>query len=121
VFPGRPTKPLNRLAKSSIGHPCQRLYVVREGHRLVSFFLTEMLPDGSCYWHLNAVAPDAQGQGYGRRAWLAMLDFAKVSGAKKVRTCIVARNHKVLNLYARLGFYFPPPLMTFHWVRPGLP
>lgn len=100
-------------------HPSQRLYVVRDGQRLVAFFVTEMLADGTCYWHLNAVAPDAQGQGYGRRAWLAMLSQAKASGARKIRTCIVARNHRVLNLYARLGFRFPPPLMTFHWVRAG--
>jgi undecaprenyl-phosphate 4-deoxy-4-formamido-L-arabinose transferase len=108
-----------RWVKSSISHPSQRLYVVRDGARLVAFFVTEMLPDGTCYWHLNAVAPDAQGQGYGRRAWLAMLNQAKESGARKIRTCIVARNHRVLNLYARLGFRFPPPLMTFHWVRAG--
>lgn len=106
-------------AKSSLNHPSQRLHVVRDGLRLVAFFVTEMLPDETCYWHLNAVAPDAQGQGYGLRAWRAMLHQAREAGAKRVRTCIVARNHRVLNLYVRLGFRFPPPLMTFHWVRVG--
>lgn len=108
-----------RWVRNSLSHPTQRLYAVRDGSRLVAFFVTEMLPDGTCYWHLNAVAPDAQGQGYGRRAWLAILSHDKASGARRIRTCIVARNHRVLNLYARLGFRFPPPLMTFHWVRAG--
>ncbi len=106
--------------KSSHSHPSQRLYAICDGPRRVSFFVTEMLGDGTCYWHLNAVAPDAQGQGYGRRAWRAMLHQAQAAGARRVRTCIVARNHRVLNLYAKLGFRFPPPLMTFHWVRESL-
>lgn len=110
-----------RWVRNSLSHPTQRLYAVRDGQRVVAFFVTEMYADGSCYWHLNAVATDAQGQGYGRRAWLAMLNQAREAGAARVRTCIVARNHRVLNLYARLGFRFPPPLMTFHWVREARP
>ena len=76
-----------------------------------------VIMDGTCYWHLNAVATELQGKGYGRRAWSAMLQHAQANGARRVRTSIVARNHRVLNLYARLGFRFPPPLMTLHWVR----
>lgn len=105
--------------KSTLDHPSQRLTLVKDGERLVAFFVTEMLVDGTCYWHLNAVASDAQGQGYGHRAWIAMLRQAREVGAGRVRTSIVARNHRVLNLYARLGFSFPAPLMTFHWVRPA--
>lgn len=102
---------------NSLHHPAQELYVVREGARVVAFFITEMLEDRTCYWHLNAVATDAQGRGYGRRAWVSMLDRATEQGALRVRTSIVARNHRVLNLYASLGFHFSEPLMTFHWVR----
>ena len=98
-------------------HPTQVLYVLKDGARIVAFFVTESLSDGTCYWHLNAVAPDAQGQGYGRRVWLSMLDQAAREGTKRVRSNIAARNHRVLNLYARLGFSFLPPSMTFHWVR----
>ena len=103
--------------RSSLDHPTQRLHVLRDGAHIVSFFVTEMKVDKTCYWHLNAVAPDAQGKGYGRRAWTSMLRLAGQQGARRVRTCIVARNHRALNLYARLNFRFPPPLMTFHWVR----
>jgi RimJ/RimL family protein N-acetyltransferase len=104
--------------RSSLDHPTQRLYAVCEGGQLVAFFVTELLVDGTCYWHLNAVAPARQGRGYGMRAWRAMMHQARVDGASRVRTSIVARNHRVLNLYARLGFNFPAPSMTFHWVRP---
>lgn len=103
---------------SSLYHSTQKLYTVNDSARTIAFFVTETLPDGTCYWHLNAVAPDAQGQGYGRRVWHSMLDLAAREGAKSVRSSIAARNHRVLNLYARLGFSFSPPTMTFHWVRP---
>lgn len=103
--------------KSSLTHPTQKLYVVRDSGQIVAFFVTEMKSDRTCYWHLNAVTTSAQGKGYGKRAWNTMLELARQQGAKRVQTCIVARNHRVLNLYARLGFRFPPPLMTFHWVR----
>lgn len=103
--------------RSTLGHPRQRLHVLREAGGIVAFFVTETLADGTCYWHLNAVAPKAQGRGIGRRAWQAMVAKAQAEGAARVRTSIVARNHRVMNLYARLGFSFPPPAMTFHWVR----
>lgn len=103
--------------KNSYSHATQQLYVLSDKEKPVAFFVTEMLADNVCYWHLNAVAPDAQGQGYGRRAWQTMIKMAADTGAKRIRTSIVARNHRVLNLYARLGFMFPSPQMTFHWVR----
>jgi GNAT superfamily N-acetyltransferase len=106
-------------ACSALEHPRQRLEVLRDGGEIVSFFVTEMLADGTCYWHLNAVAPGAQGKGYGRRAWQTMLAAAAGEGAARVRTSIVARNHRVLNLYVSLRFRFLPPQMTFHWVRAG--
>ena len=104
-------------ARSSIAHASQELYCVRDQDQVVAFFVTEMLADGTCYWHLNAVAPEAQGKGVGWIAWRAMLHQARDAGAERVRTCIAARNHRVLNLYGRLGFRFSPPEMTFHWVR----
>lgn len=102
---------------SSLHHPSQELHVINDDAYIVAFFVTEQLKDGTCYWHLNAVAPEAQGKGYGRRVWLSMLKQAAGAGAQRVRTSIAARNHRVLNLYARLGFTFLPPSMTFHWVR----
>lgn len=98
-------------------HATQQLNVVRDGTRIVAFFITELLADGTCYWHLNALSANAQGQGYGRRIWLCMLAHAKRAGAQRVCSSIVARNVRVVGLYARLGFRFAPPTMTFHWLR----
>lgn len=102
---------------SSFNHPRQELYCIRNAQRVLAFFVTEILADGTCYWHLNAVAPDVQGKGFGALAWRAMTHLARDAGAKQIRTCIAARNHRVLNLYCRLGFRISPPEMTFHWVK----
>lgn len=117
LHPGISEQRFKNWVATSFHHATHELYVLSDGARIIAFFVTESLSDGTCYWHLNAVAPDAQGQGYGRRAWLSMLHQAANFGAKRVRTSIAARNHRVLNLYARLGFTFLPPSMTFHWVR----
>ncbi len=102
---------------SSLTDPVQRLRVIRDGGRIVAFFITELLPDGTCHWHLNAIANDLQGRGYGRRVWHTMIRQAAQEGAQRVRSSIVAGNVRVVNLYARLGFRFQSPCMTFHWVR----
>lgn len=103
--------------RGTLRHASQRLYKLTESGRLAAFFITEHLPDGICYWHLTAVAPEFQGAGYAKRAWSAMRELAASEGASKVRTCVVARNFRVLNLYARLNFTLSAPSMTFHWIR----
>jgi ribosomal protein S18 acetylase RimI-like enzyme len=103
--------------KNAFEDSSQQLLTIRDKRNIVAFFVTEMMDDGLCYWHLNAVSPDFQSQGYGKSAWTTMLKEAHSRGANKVRTCIAARNYRVLNLYSRLGFYFSSPSMTFHWVR----
>lgn len=103
--------------KNSYSHPRQRLLKILDVDRLIAFFIVENQDDGGAYWHLTAVAPEYQGQGYGRRAWRAILRYHRAEGAEYVTTTISARNVPVLNLYARLGFNFLPPEMTFHWVR----
>lgn len=118
--PGISDQRFQNWVTSSLCHTAQELYVISDGPRIVAFFVTEMLSDGTCYWHLNAVAPNAQGQGYGRRVWLSMVNQAAGAGAQRIRTSIAARNHRVLNLYARLGFTFLPPSMTFHWVKTSI-
>ncbi len=106
--------------RGAIEHPNQQLQVLRDsgGEEVIGFFITEYLVNRTCYWHLNAIAPQFQGRGIGRRAWSTMLKLAHAEGAAKVRTSVVARNVRVLNLYATLGFRLEPPAMTFHWVSP---
>lgn len=104
-------------ALNSYDHQSQRLYVIRDAGNICGFFVTELLPDSTFYWHLNAIDPAAQGRGLGKRAWRSMMAVARDNGAERVASSIVARNHRVLNLYARLGFRFSTPSMTFHWMR----
>lgn len=85
---------------------------------IVGFFITEKLDEQIVYWHLTAVSPRYQGQGFGRRIWQAMIMRHKYEGARKIKTMISARNTPVMNLYAQLGFRFDPPMMTFHWTAP---
>lgn len=103
--------------RNSFNHECQKLYAIKTGAYTLAFFITEMMMEGTCYWHLNAVSPNAQGKGYGKQIWRLMIAEARREGATRIRTSIVARNYRVLNLYAQLGFRFSKPLMTFHWVR----
>lgn len=102
---------------SSQTDPDQQLIAVRDGERVVAMFIIEMLSERICYWHLTAVAPAVQGQGYGQRVWRAMMRHALQFGATHVRTSVAARNYRVINLYGQLGFRFSAPAMTFHWLR----
>lgn len=95
----------------------QRLLKILDGDRLIGFFLVEGTSNESMYWHLTAIAPQWQGRGYGKRVWRAMLRHHQIEGFDTVTTTISVRNIRVLNLYARLGFHFLPPEMTFHWIR----
>lgn len=107
----------SRWVRNSFVHPKQRLLKIMDGAHLIAFFIVEINDEGGAYWHLTAVAREWQGQGYGRRVWQAMLRHHRNEGVEYVSTTISARNIPVLNLYARLGFSFLPPEMTFHWVR----
>lgn len=104
--------------RSALDHPRQRLLELFDGVQRVAFFVTERLDDGTEYWHLNAVAPRAQGRGIGERAWIAMIERARGEGARRVRSAIVVRNVRVMSLYAKLGFRFLPPLTGLHWATP---
>lgn len=106
-----------RWVRNSLSHPRQRLLKLLDKEILVALFVVETMADRSIYWHLNAVSPELHGRGYGKRAWLSMLLHHKDEGASSISTTISARNTRVLNLYAQLGFRFLPPEMTFHWVR----
>lgn len=103
--------------KNSLDHPNQRLLKIMEDQHIVALFIVESREDQSVYWHLTAISPQWQGQGYGQRVWYAMLRYHQERGQDTVMTTISARNVSVLNLYAKMNFRFLPPEMTFHWVR----
>jgi ribosomal protein S18 acetylase RimI-like enzyme len=106
-----------RWVRNSFTHPTQCLLKVEDGAKLVAMFVVERQSSEKVYWHLNAIAPEWQGQGYGKRVWREMLRRHQAEGAIEVATTISARNAPVLGLYAGLQFSFLPPDMTFHWVR----
>lgn len=103
--------------RNCMTHPAQTLIKVMHDEEIVALFVFEILASGMAYWHLTAVAPKLQGCGYGKRAWRAMMHYHQRQGVDVVCTTISARNTKVLNLYAHLGFQFLPPETTFHFVR----
>jgi len=86
-------------------------------NQLVGFFIYENRPDDSTYWHLTAVSPAHQGRGIGGILWREMIMLHQREARKKIETVVSARNTPVLNLYAKLGFRFESPQMTFHWRR----
>ena len=115
--PGVSGRRYRQWVESVPSHATQRLLKVEENGCLIGFFVVEPLANGTCLWHLTAVAPDYQHQGYGKRIWRAMLARHSREGMDRVLTTIAVRNAPVVNLYAGLGFRFHPPQMTLHWVR----
>jgi RimJ/RimL family protein N-acetyltransferase len=81
------------------------------------FFVIEEAPDDGVYWHLTAMAREAQGRGLGKKVWRSMIARHRADGIRRITTTISAHNTPVINLYADLGFRFTAPRSTFHWVR----
>jgi len=106
-----------RWVGNTLDHPTQRLIKLMDGPRLVALFIIER-DRQHIHWHLSAVAPQWQGQGYGKRAWCSMLAWHRHQGVDEVTTSISVTNQRVLNLYVRLGFRFLPAEMTFHCMPP---
>jgi ribosomal protein S18 acetylase RimI-like enzyme len=65
-----------------------------------------------------AVAPDAQGQGVGRRLLLAVIERAEKRGLRRLRLCTQPEMRAAQHLYTTAGFSRTPDL---DWVpRPGI-
>jgi len=103
--------------RTSLDRGAQTVLKAELDGELVGFFIVEHRPDHGVYWHLTAVAPQSQGKGVGMSLWQTMLMRHRAEGAAYVQTTISGHNPTALNLYARLGFSFDAPQMTFHWLR----
>jgi RimJ/RimL family protein N-acetyltransferase len=106
-----------RWVRTSFEGDAQTVLKAEVDGTLVGFFIVERRPDDSVYWHLTAIAPGWQGQGLGLSVWQTMLQRHRAEGATSVQTTISGHNAPAMNLYARLGFAFSAPQMTFHWLR----
>jgi ribosomal protein S18 acetylase RimI-like enzyme len=104
--------------RNSFGDPGHEVLKATADDELVGFFIVETRPDGSVYWHLTAIAPRWQGKGMGMSLWRTMLLRHRADDATSVSTTISGHNPPALNLYARLGFKFGAPQMTFHRLTP---
>ena len=104
--------------RNSSTDPQQAILKATIGDELVGFFVVEVRPPRTVYWHLTAIASAWQGRGIGTRLWRAMVDRHRGEGLERIETTISAHNAPALNIYAGLGFKFGAPRMTFHWVRP---
>jgi RimJ/RimL family protein N-acetyltransferase len=103
-----------RWVAATPSHPRQQLLKIVDADRIVGLFIVEAVSATLVYWHLTAINPLYQGQGYGKRVWLSMMQHHQAHGYQGIRTTIAARNYRVLNLYASLNFRFSAPEMTFH-------
>ena len=100
--------------RSSFESSGQNVLKAEVAGELVGFFIVERRPDNAVYWHLTAISPGFQGQGYGLSLWLTMLARHRAEGAIAVETTISGHNTAALSLYSRLGFSFTSAQMTFH-------
>lgn len=105
-----------RWVRNSANAPGQSILKGELDGQLVGFFIVERTGE-TAYWHLTAIAPGFQGRGLGSSLWQTMLRRHHDEGVVRVRTTISAHNPAVMNLYARLGFRFDAPQMTFHLLR----
>jgi L-amino acid N-acyltransferase YncA len=106
-----------RWVRTSFEAPEQTVLKAEMEGEVVGFFIVEQRSNRSVYWHLTAIAPGWQGKGMGLSLWQTMLLRHRSENAASVETTISAHNTAAMNLYARLGFTFSPPQMTFHRLR----
>ncbi len=102
-------------SRNSFSLPTQTPYKCLHDGKTVGFFIIEYPESSTCHWALTALAPGLEGKGWGTRVWNAMALFHQNEGMKKIQSSISSHNAAIFNLYAKLGFRFPLPEMTFHW------
>lgn len=100
--------------KNAFAHPAQTVFQCLEQGRVVGFFVVEYPGESKAYWSLIGLAPGMGGQGLGTRVWQAMMRYHRDEGLQSIQTSISSHNIPILNLYAKLGFRFPLPDVTFH-------
>lgn len=102
--------------QNSFSRHQQYVFKCMDQNKIVAFFVVEYPASDQCHWSLIGLAPEMAGMGLGTRAWTCMLGFNQSQGMKKITTSISSHNTAVLNLYVKLGFRFPEPNVTFHWM-----
>lgn len=97
----------------NLSQRCLKIIVAGE---IIGFFIIESPAKQKSYWSLTAIAPGVRGRSLGYRIWTSMLAWEAERGITVVETSISSHNVPVMNLYVKLGFRFPPPSVTLHWM-----
>jgi len=100
--------------RNAFSHAEQTVLKCVEQGRTVGFFVVEYPAEFKAYWSLIGLAPGMGGRGLGTRVWQTMMRYHRAEGMDAIQTSISSHNIPILNLYAKLGFRFPQPDVTFH-------
>jgi RimJ/RimL family protein N-acetyltransferase len=83
---------------------------------IVAFFVFESGGPGHCHWSLVGMTQQFSGKGLAKSVWRDVVAWHRAHGVEKISTAISSHNLAVMNLYIGLGFLFPEPQVTFHWM-----
>jgi ribosomal protein S18 acetylase RimI-like enzyme len=86
---------------------------------IVAYFVVEFPVPKHCHWSLVGMTPKYLGRGLAKDVWRAVMAWHKNEGIETITTGVSSHNTPVLNLYVALGFRFPHPDATYHWMPEG--
>lgn len=105
---------------NSFERPTQKVLKCLLDNQLAAFFVVENPAPNHCHWCLVGMAPEFAGKGLAKRVWRGLMYWHQQNGIDVITTSISSHNLSVFNLYVALGFRFPLPQITFHWMPPGV-
>lgn len=108
-----------RWVTNAFRNPRQWVLKCHRGGEIQAFFVFEEPAPEHRFWSLVGLAPGLRGRGIGTRIWRAVLRWHRAEGVDRVSTSISSLNVSVFNLYVKLGFRFPAPMLTLHWCPGG--
>jgi len=108
-----------RWVSNAFRNPRQSVLKCLRNRDIQAFFVVESPSVTSRFWSLVGLAPGLSGRGIGTNVWRAVLRWHRAEGVDVVSTSISSLNAPVLNLYVKLGFRFPAPMITLHWCPRG--
>ena len=108
-----------RWVSNAFRNPRQSVLKCLRNSEIQAFFVVESPSVASRFWSLVGLAPGLGGHGIGTSVWRAVLRWHREEGVDVVSTSISSLNVPVLNLYVKLGFRFPAPMITLHWCPRG--
>ena len=103
-------------ALAAFCNPDQGVFVGFRQGTFAAFFVVERPSVNTIHWSLVAMDPALAGRGFAGDVWSTMLVHHRADGVDTVSTSISSLNVSAMNLYVSLGFSFPEPSVTLHWL-----